>query len=77
MDYILMVFTSVTGANKMKTALSKYYKIDSWVIQTPKYIGIQGCSYCLRVREEYLDIVKKASKEIGLTPKGIFKERKF
>ena len=49
MEYVLIVFSSLTTANKIKSELEKKYGIKSKVIQTPKSIPIKSCSYCIRL----------------------------
>ena len=56
MNYILIVFASVTTANRIKTLLAKKFGIDSVVIQTPKSIGEKTCSYCLKAKEEHMEM---------------------
>ena len=41
MEYVLIVFSSLTTANKIKSELEKKYSIKSRVIQTPKNIPVK------------------------------------
>ncbi|MBQ6998366.1 MAG: DUF3343 domain-containing protein [Clostridia bacterium] len=73
MEQIIVVFSSITSATGVKNHLSKKYKIQSKLRQTPKNLAIAGCSYCLVVAEKDLDTVKKVARDNGLTLKGIFR----
>lgn len=74
MNYILIVFASVTTATRIKTLLAKKFGIDSVVIQTPKSIGEKTCSYCLKAKEEHMETIWKIVNDNKLASKGIFRE---
>ena len=77
MSYILIVFASVTSATKMKKYLSKKFNIDARVVQTPKSIGKESCSYCLKTEEKHLDLIWKIITENNIATKGIFREKDY
>ena len=74
MEQIIVVFSSVTTATGVKKHLLKKYNIRSKLRQTPKNIGVSGCSYCLSVDADAVDTVKKIAAENSLTIRGIFRE---
>ncbi len=77
MNYILVVFASVTTANRLKSLIRKKYGIESTLVQTPKSIGVKGCSYALKMEEKYKDIVWQIVTDSGISSKGIFTEEDY
>ena len=77
MNYVLIVFASITTANKIKNMLEKKLKIKSKVMQTPKSVPIKSCSYCLRVSEEDLPSVWRLVKSADVYTKGVFRESDY
>ncbi len=74
MNYILVVFTSVTTANRLKSLIQKKYAIESTLVQTPKVIAAKGCGYALKMEEKHTDTVWKIITDSGLSSKGIYTE---
>jgi len=77
MNYILVVFASVTTANRLKSLIRKKYGIESTLIQTPKAIGVKGCSYALKMEEKYVDTVWQVVTDSGVSSKGIYTEGNY
>ncbi|MBQ4629397.1 MAG: DUF3343 domain-containing protein [Clostridia bacterium] len=77
MDFCLVVFASATTVNRVKSVLLKKFQINSEIVQTPKAIPAKGCSYSLKIKTEYADVVWNLIKENGLSSKGIFRESNF
>lgn len=67
MNYILLVFKSVTIANRAKKLAEKNFDYAA-VVQLPPHLGTHGCNYCLRIKEknhkEMLEIADKYSLKI-------------
>lgn len=74
MNYILVVFASVTTANRLKSLIRKKYGIESTIVQTPGSIRLKGCSYALKMEGKYADTVWKIITDSGLSSKGIYTE---
>ncbi len=66
MSDVLVVFASMTDANKIKFYIEKRYGISARVVQTPKSVSSGGCSYSLMVKRNELGKVYDAMKAIGV-----------
>ena len=52
---VLIVFASVTTANRVKSILDKKYGISSELVRSPASLHLEGCSYALKLKSEFLD----------------------
>ncbi len=77
MKFVLIVFSSLTTANKIKSELEKRYSIKSKVIQTPKNIPVKSCSYCVKVLESDMSKAWNMVKSLDVYTKGVFGEKDF
>jgi len=73
MAYYLVVYSSVTLANRVKKLLSKQGEYGA-VIHSPRCISHGGCSYSLKTKKHSLELVKEISNDIGITIRGIYEE---
>ncbi len=74
MDYYIIAFSSITFAMRLKNHF-KYEGDFVAVIHTPRSLGLNGCSYSVKVRKDKLNAVLKACQQIGITPKRTFRMR--
>ncbi len=77
MEFVLIVFSSLTTANKIKSELEKKYSIKSKVLQTPKNIPVKSCSYCVKVSEADMSKAWNMVKSLDVYTKGVFREKDF
>lgn len=77
MEYVLIVFSSLTTANKIKSELEKKYSIKSRVIQTPKNIPVKSCSYCVRISQGDMSKAWNVVKNLDVYTKGVFSEKDY
>lgn len=73
MNHALVVFGSVTVANRAKRLMEKQANYAA-VVQLPPDLGIRGCSYCLRVRQGDFNKMTELAEEYGLKIKAAFLE---
>lgn len=73
MREILVVFASLTSANRVKAYLYKNYSLNAYVMQTPKKLEISGCSYCIKINENHLDYIINAVKQLSVSSKGVYR----
>lgn len=73
MNHVLVVFGSVTVANRAKRLMEKHGG-DAAVVQLPPDLGIRGCSYCLRIRQGDFNLMMELAEEFGLKIKAAFLE---
>ena len=66
MREVLVIFASMTDANKIKFYIERKYGINSKVVQTPKAVSPDGCSYSLIVERKELGKVYDAMKALGV-----------
>lgn len=74
MDYVLMVFSSITVANKAKKIASDILGYGT-VVQLPPGLGIRGCSYCLKIREKDRQQMHTLAAEYKLKIRAEFLEK--
>lgn len=77
MEYVLLVFSSLTTANKIKTEIEKKYSIKSRVMQTPKNVPVKSCSYCLRILYKDAEKVWNFVKSYDVYTKGVYSEKNY
>ncbi len=77
MEFALIVFSSLTTANKIKSELEKKYSIKSRVIQTPKNIPLKSCSYCVRIAQTDMPMAWNMVKSLDVYTKGVFSEKDY
>ena len=73
MKYYLAIFSSITYANKIKKYLSNQPGFIA-LMHTPSSLNENGCSYCLRFKEDKLNEVKKAAYDNKIKIKSIYLE---
>ena len=73
MRYYLAVFSSITYANKIKKYLSDRPGFIA-LMHTPSSLSENGCSYCLRFKEDKLNDIKKAANDNNIKIKSIYLE---
>lgn len=74
MDCVLMVFSSVTVANRAKKLAIAAFDYAA-VVQLPPKLGIRGCNYCLRIKRSDYETMLEIARENGLKIKAMFLER--
>lgn len=74
MDNVLIVFLSMTTANRIKSELEKRYGIKSKVMQTPKTIPVKSCSYCIKLSSADLNKAWNMIKGMDIYTKGVYRE---
>ncbi len=70
---MLVLLSSVTSAQRMKTFLAKEH-ISASIVQTPKALSSGGCGYSLRLHDKYYEAVLRASETLHLRIKAIYDE---
>ncbi len=74
MDSVLIVFLSMTTANKIKSELERRHGIKSRVMQTPKTIPVKSCSYCIKLSAKDLKKAWNMIKSMDVYTKGVYRE---
>jgi len=74
MHNVLIVFASVTTANRVKSVLKKKFGIESDVIRAPSALSMSGCSYAVRLSSEFLEPAWNLVMQSGLSSKGAYRE---
>lgn len=74
MENVLIVFLSMTTANRIKSELERRYGIKSKVMQTPKTIPVKSCSYCIRLAAGDLQKTWNMIKNLDVYTKGVYRE---
>ena len=77
MEYVLIVFLSMTTANKVKSELESKFGIKSNVLQTPKTIPLKSCSYCVRLSKADLKIAWNYINKLDVYTKGVYNESDY
>lgn len=77
LNNVLIVFASITTANKIKNELEKRFSIVSKVVQTPKAVPVKSCSYCIKLHEEDLYKAWNMIKMSGVYTKGVYRESDY
>lgn len=74
MERIVVVFGSITSATGVRKQLLNKYNIESKIVQTPKNLSLNGCSYCLVTSYSALKKVVNIAKDNGVSIKGMYRE---
>ena len=69
---LLITFSSATTATRIKNELTKS-KFSAKVIQTPKILTKNGCSYSVKTTENALAAAEKAAEKLGVKIKNVFR----
>lgn len=69
---LLITFSSATTATRIKNELGKN-NFSAKVVQTPKSLTKNGCSYSVKTTENALPVVEKAAGKLGVKIKNIFR----
>ena len=72
MQDALVVFASLTAANRVKAILAQEYTVKSTVMQTPKALALAGCSYCIKANQSHVDLILDIIKKMGVSTKGAY-----
>ena len=73
MEHIIVVYKSITVANRAKHIMEKE-SIKASVIQLPQSFNIKGCSYAVKIKESDKEKMLAISEKYKLKIRGIFKE---
>lgn len=73
MQYVLIVFSSSTMANRIRKLAMQEGLRDLRVIQTPKSLSA-GCSYALRCPASSIDAVRAVADEYGADARRVYAE---
>lgn len=73
MDYGIIVYSSITMANRAKK-LAQNQVGYMGIIQIPSKLGIKGCNYSVRCKFEDMQRIEDLSSEYGLKIKATFRE---
>lgn len=71
---VLIMFASVTTANRVKSVLEKKLGIRSYVVRAPALHGLEGCSYAVKLSSEHLDSAWNMVIRSGVSSKGAYRE---
>ncbi len=71
---VLIVFASVTTANRVKSVLNKKFGIRAEVVRAPAALSPEGCSYAVRISGEFAESVWNIVSQSGLMSKGVYRE---
>lgn len=74
MGYALIVFSSSTTASRLKRMAFRDGIKDVGMIQTPKIISVNGCTYSVRARVSDLEQLRQTAEEYGLKYIRIYRE---
>ena len=74
MGAFLLIFSSSTTAGRLKRIAAKSGYAPVNLVQTPKSISENGCSYALKVSGAHLSALKALAEEYGLKVNGIYRE---
>ena len=74
MGYAIIVFSSSTAASRLKRLASRGGINSVSVIQTPKSVSENGCSYSVRCPNGMLSVLKSLADEYGLNYTKIYRE---
>ncbi|MCX7715231.1 MAG: DUF3343 domain-containing protein, partial [Clostridia bacterium] len=74
MGYALAVVGSITAATRLKKRVSETGACIPALVHTPSKLNCGGCSYSLRFREQYMQIIKTCASEANIPIKGIYTE---
>ena len=67
----LIICRSLTYAQRTARLLERG-GIDSYVMRTPKSISLEGCNYCVRIKENRLPDALKLLQRENMGPKQIY-----
>lgn len=73
MDYGIIVYSSITVANRAKKLAANQIGYIG-IIQIPAKLGIKGCNYSVRCKFDDLELMQSISAEYGLKIKAAFRE---
>ncbi|MFA7637426.1 MAG: DUF3343 domain-containing protein [Monoglobales bacterium] len=68
---LLITFSSATTATRIKNELIKN-KYPAKVVQTPKSLTKNGCSYSVRTTAQAVPAAERAAENLGVRIKNIF-----
>lgn len=74
MGYVLMVFSSSTTASRLKRLAFRSQMRSVSMLQTPKAISENGCTYSIRCSAGELTDLKRLADEYGLRYLKIYRE---
>lgn len=68
-----IIFNSVTLANRVKSYF-QYDRAFVGMVHTPVAIGVNGCSYSLKVNREKVREVLSVADAMGIRVKGVYRQ---
>ena len=74
MGYAIIVFSSSTAASRLKRLASRAGISSVGVVQTPKSVSQNGCSYSLKCPTGALSVLKSLADEYELNYTNIYRE---
>lgn len=74
MGYVLMLFSSSTTANRLKRLAFRSNLREVSMIQTPKLISQNGCTYSLRCPVSTISELRQLADEYGLKYSKVYRE---
>ncbi len=74
MGYAIIVFSSSTTASRLKRLATRGGINSVSVIQTPKSVSENGCSYSVRCPNSIISVLKSLADEYGLNYTKIYRE---
>lgn len=77
MEYVMIVFSSLTTAKKINNMAETKFGIKTKVMQTPKDLPIKSCSYSLRIAEKDYKQVWDLIRNYNVYSKGVYKESDY
>lgn len=69
---LLITFSSATTATRVKKELAQN-KFPAQVIQTPKNLSKNGCSYSVKTSSDALVLAEKSAEKLGVKVKNVFR----
>ena len=73
MENLIIVYKSITVANRAKSLMEKM-GIQASVIQLPQSFNIKGCSYAVKIKKRDKEKVLELSDKFKLKIRAVFEE---
>ena len=73
MNDVLIVFSSVTTANRVRNVIKKNMNINSEIVQTPAALALKSCGFSIVFDEKNLEKVWNFVLKSGLSTGGAFR----
>ena len=69
---LLITFSSATTATRVKKELTSH-RFPAQVIQTPKNLSKNGCSYSVKTSTDALALAEQSAENLGVKIKNVFR----